>query len=236
MFSVLVFPQYARLLRWDRSGVIVTRSIPLNDRYLAEFFWLYTRAADDVRGVDSSVKLDPPENKDMLAAREHLGLKPEDPLVKFEVPVNGSKTWYYYGSKPTFKRHAFATGRATRTFIVYDPVSDRNIFLKDTWRVDMPGIEPEGDIYEELHAHGVENIAPFECAADIPHHRTHTPDFVHERWAPSLKKELRHHQHYRLVLGVIGCDLMTFNSTYEFVNAMRDALLGGSDAIFLHTR
>jgi hypothetical protein len=47
---------------------------------------------------------------------------------------------------------------------------------------------------------------------------------------------MRHHQHYHLVLGVIGCDLTTFNSTYEFVNAMRDALLGGSDAIFLHTR
>jgi hypothetical protein len=232
IFSVLVFPLYARLLRWDRSGVIVTRAIPLTDRYLAEFFWRYTRAAEDARGVDSTVKRYLPVDEVALAAREHLGLKPEELLFQFQVPVKDLETRYYFGSKPTFNSNASPTGRATRTYIVYDPVSKRCVFLKDTWRVDMPGIEPEGDIYQELHAKGVQYIAPFECATDLPSHRTRTPDFVSKSWAPKLKKALRSHQHYRLVLGVIGRDLSAFNSTYEFVDAMRCAMIGVSDVMF----
>ena len=100
----------------------------------------------------------------------------------------------------------------------------------------MLGIEPEGDIYEDLHAHGVENIAPFECAGDIPGHGTRTPDFVTKHWATSLKKALWYHHHYRLVLGVIGRDLTRFTSTHELVSAMRDAIIGGSHVVFICPR
>jgi hypothetical protein len=236
IFSVLVFPTYARLLRWDRSGVVVTRAFALEDRFLAEFFYRYTRATDDIRGIDSTVNQYLPQDEVALTARQHLGLKPEEAIFQFQVPVKDSETRYYIGSKPTFKSNASPTGRATRTFIVYDPVSKRSIFLKDTWRVDMPRIEPEGDIYRELHAKGVEYIAPFECAADLPGHQTRTPDFVYKPWAPKMKKALRRYQHYRLVLGVIGRDLMVFTSTYEFINAMRCAMIGMSHALFLCTQ
>ena len=92
IFSVLVFPTYARLLRWDRSGVVVTRAFALEDRFLAEFFYRYTRATDDIRGIDSTVKQYLLQDEVALAARQHLGLKPEEAIFQFQVPVNDSET------------------------------------------------------------------------------------------------------------------------------------------------
>jgi hypothetical protein len=200
IFSVLVFLTYARLLRWDQSGVVVTHAFALEDRFLTEFFSRYTRATDDICGINSTVNQYLHQDKVALAARQHLSLKPEEAIFQFQVPVKDSETQYYIGSKPTFKSNASPTGHATCTFIVYDLVSKQSIFLKDMWRVNMPDIEPEGDIYQKLHAKGVEYIAPFECAADLPSHQTHTLDFMSKPWAPKMKKALWRYQHYRLVL------------------------------------
>jgi len=52
VFSMLVFPQYARLLVWDRAGVTVTEKIDLvtNASVLAEFFWRYENMTPAERG------------------------------------------------------------------------------------------------------------------------------------------------------------------------------------------
>ena len=59
IYSVLIVRGTARLLRWDRSGTIVTDVIKYNDcDILAEFFYRYSKAPDAMRGKDESV-LDP---------------------------------------------------------------------------------------------------------------------------------------------------------------------------------
>ncbi|KAF8496601.1 hypothetical protein BU17DRAFT_23755, partial [Hysterangium stoloniferum] len=41
VFLVLVFPNYARFMRWDRSGVIVTEKVRLSNPSYVEFFWQF---------------------------------------------------------------------------------------------------------------------------------------------------------------------------------------------------
>ncbi|PBK76534.1 hypothetical protein ARMSODRAFT_229935 [Armillaria solidipes] len=56
-FSVSMTPHTARLLRWDRSGVIVSRAINYrrNPRQLCLFLWRFGNATDAQRGIDVDV-------------------------------------------------------------------------------------------------------------------------------------------------------------------------------------
>ncbi|KAA1477023.1 hypothetical protein DENSPDRAFT_854072 [Dentipellis sp. KUC8613] len=58
VFSVLILGRFARLIRWDRSGAIVTRRIDYveDPKPLVEFLWRYNFLSDAQRGYDGSVK------------------------------------------------------------------------------------------------------------------------------------------------------------------------------------
>jgi hypothetical protein len=227
IFSVLIFDKSARLIRWDRSGAVVTCAFDFRDPHLIDFFRRYDRSTPAQRGVDMSVST--PTNLEAKEARERLNLDAKGRLLKFAVySSEDDSVAYYIGNKPCFNGNASPTGRATRTFTVYDVQTKQCVFLKDTWRIDLPGLEKEGSIYECLHDAGVCNIAPFVRGEDIPHHHTRTHEFVSKSWARPIPSDLRPHQHYQLVLGVIGIDLKKFKSSWELVNAMSDALQGES--------
>jgi hypothetical protein len=53
---------------------------------------------------------------------------------------------------------------------VFDPETRKIVFLKDTWRIDLPERVQEGCIYKELSDAGVPNIAPFIMGADLLNH------------------------------------------------------------------
>jgi hypothetical protein len=56
MFMVLMFKDYARLLRWDCGGAVVTKPIEFNvEPHLFDFLIRYNIADPDVRGHDSTV-------------------------------------------------------------------------------------------------------------------------------------------------------------------------------------
>jgi hypothetical protein len=225
LFSILICGGYARLLRWDRSGAVVSQAFNYSNRYLAEFYWRYNHSTPEDRGVDISVS--EPLADEATLARQHLKLDSWVPLVKFAVYHEDDEgISYYIGSKPTFKGNASPTGRATRTFIVFDLLTEEVVFLKDTWRIDLPDMAKEGEIYTALHKAKVSHIPPFVRGEDIPHQRTLAQDFVSASWARPIARPLRPHQHYRFVLGVVGRDLMSFDSSWELVNAMKDALQG----------
>ena len=87
--------------------------------------------------------------------------------------------------------------------------------------------------------HGRQLLQVYQLAVAlrvIPGHRTLTQDFVSNSGAQRTQRTLRPHQHYRMVLGVVARDLMSFRSSWELVNAMGDALQGKwSFCIFLVT-
>jgi hypothetical protein len=54
--SVLIVKDIARLLRWDRSGAVVTKPFLYNDEsYLFNFFFCYNYTGSDKHGYDMTV-------------------------------------------------------------------------------------------------------------------------------------------------------------------------------------
>ncbi|KAF8798329.1 hypothetical protein BYT27DRAFT_7151134 [Phlegmacium glaucopus] len=224
-FSVIICKDTARLIHWDRSGAVVTQAFSyVEEAWLASFFWRYTHSSRAVHGVDESVTA--PTDADaayVQRARAALELDDDKPLFKFAVYSDNEDVSYYFGSNPWFKGNGSPTGRATRVFIVYDPVLDRRVLMKDTWRVSLHGMQTEGAIYTRLHAANVSHIPHFIRGGDVtsPFCRTRSHKF-----AKQFDLRLRPHSHYRLILGDIGRDLTSFTTTKELVEALTGGLQG----------
>ncbi|KAK0186650.1 hypothetical protein F5146DRAFT_1227254 [Armillaria mellea] len=191
LFTVFICAEKARLLRWDRSGVIVTRAFPYDldeSTYLQDFFWRLSHADDATRGWDITAMEPTPE--EAALARHSLGTNESGALYKFAV---------YDGIDPDAEPAYFIAGRPFET-------DNRNVFMKDTWRIVAPHLVAEGRIYEQLHK------------AEVP--------YIAE---PCFGRQ-RQYQHYRPVLGTIGQPLTSFGSSWEMVNAVKDALTAHQQA------
>ena len=209
----------ARLIRWDRSGAIVTEEIKYDEEpYLAQFFRRYYKAPPHIRGVDSTVVLLNDDGDEYSSARTALGLDLGIPLVKISVPcLNKPEQWFITGA-PTAAAY-IPPERSTRGFVAYDVSRNKAVYLKDTWRVEQAGIEIEGDIYHLLAEHNVPHIAHCLAAGDIADHSTHTHEHGECNWACSTTPFIRR-RHYRLVLDVVGNLLTNFSSSFEMVRAV----------------
>ncbi|KAF8514453.1 hypothetical protein BU17DRAFT_94564 [Hysterangium stoloniferum] len=230
IFSALVFPTYARLLRWDRSGVTVTGSISLSDPKFSEFFWRYSYASEAQRGWDTSVDTDPRLLDDYAREiRMKLRLRESTPLARMSLgPGKGD----YLIGNPTYIGTTSLTGRSTRTFKAWCEKMYTPVFLKDTWRIYSPSYIPEHETYAKLKQANVPNIATCTEAGDILDHITRTPENVNKTWVKSQPNGMRTFRHYRLVLREIGHDLFSFVSTKELVTAMRDAVAAHRHAFY----
>jgi hypothetical protein len=226
VFSVFITGEFARIIRWDRAGAIVTEAFSycVPDSYLVDFFRRYDASAPKERGMDDSVSFEPLELSEAARARQALNLASDASLLKFRVH-EGDSVKYFIGNTRAFKGCASPMGRATRMFAVLDLEPDTVMCLKDTWRINHPGIDKEGDIYKSLQAE-VSYIPDFICGDDIPGQRTCSQDFVSCTWARVQPKQLRHHQHDRFVLCEVARELTSFETSLELVTTMGDALQG----------
>jgi hypothetical protein len=224
-FMVFIVKDYARLLRWDRGGVVFTEQIFFNeDPHLFDFLIRYNAADSKVRGHDSTVKL-PNDDEIKLAKAAVSELAGANSFLAVDISdrryiIQGPETW-----------PRIPVGRWTRPSFAYDVEGNCRVLLKDSWRVLLPDIEPEGDIYQQLHEQRVPNIPRCLLAGDVDaddadtHHRSRTHDVIcklktHHYW------DITPHRHYRIVLGTIGRKLTEFKYTKEFVSAMYAALKG----------
>ena len=228
LYSVLVIRDRARLLRWDRTGTIVSESFEYNeDNHLADFFTRYSCASPEMRGHDASVSQ--PNHTESEAAAKTLGLPCTTEFVQLEVPEGaGIRTFVV----PVPVAPAYTPpGRATRAFKAYDVSSRKIVFLKDTWRIDLPEIYPEGRTYRILKEASVRNIPSCLAAGDIrgdDYHATKTHIYSNRSWACSDHVHFTPHRHYRLALDVFGLPLTEFQSSHQLVSAIRDSLIGKS--------
>jgi hypothetical protein len=226
VFSVLILRDTARLLRWDRSGAIVTEVIKYNEiDLLIEFLYRYSKAPAAMRGKDESASDPSPE--EARAARDALGLKNTIPLVKLSIPdADGVRYYVTPSPEPTLYT---PPGRATRGFKAYDILGKTLVFLKDSWRIDLPDIEAEGQVYKTLRDANVSHVPGCLASGDIlseRYHATKTQAYVTEPWACHSDTRFIPHRHYRLSLDIIGRLLVDYKSSYEMVSAVRDALIG----------
>jgi hypothetical protein len=226
-YSILIVKDTARFFRWDRSGTIVTEAFHYNEsNHLVEFFRRYSKASPDMRGNDQSVS-DPTPTEATLA-RQFLELDNDTPLVKLTIPHTDGSPLYYVASTPRVTPYT-PPGRATRGFPAYDISRHTLVYMKDSWRVDIPNIWPEGLVYGELKKHSVRNIPDCLSSGDIAtdqYHRSKTCAYVREPWACHSDAHFIPHRHYRLTLDIIGRSLTKYQSSYEMVSAVRDAIIG----------
>ena len=193
IYSILIVKDKAQLIQWDRTGTIVTEAISYNeDAELAEFFRQYHKAPPNVRGVDTTVTK--PTAEEIQLVRKGMLLGEDTLLAKMTIPISNSERSYII---PVLKAEPYTPpGCATHGFVAWDLHRNRKVFIKDTWQVDLPGIEREGETYQLMEEAQVINIAPCSAAGDIEDHGMHMHLYADELWACKPQKILVPHHHY----------------------------------------
>jgi hypothetical protein len=232
MFMVFIMNDYARLIRWDHSGVVFTKPILFNtESYLFDFFIRYDFSDREARGHDITVC--PASSDDVTSAKKNIPGWPAGECLDVTI---SNQHFIIPSPGPT---PDIPVGRQTRVSLAYDKRNERKVFLKDSWRVLLDGIISEGDTYDILYQKKVPNIPSYllsEDVGDATYHRSRTDIIVDDEnfelsdYRPHWK--LTSHRHYRIVLRTIGKKLEKFNCTREFVTAM-SAALKGKTIIFL---
>ena len=226
LYTLLIIKEKARILRWDRSGVIYTHAFAYAEEdHLSEFWWRYSRSDRAQRGHDTSVSALSLE--DTALRRAHKGLETGRLFSMNVKDSEGVESSYIVGA-PFTKSHVSLTGRATRCFTAYDVQRERSVLLKDTWRVLATGFEPEGKVYERLKEADVPHVPKCLASGDVDDQTTVTltglPEHIKKLIVSFI--EQRKLRHYRLVLDTVGRDLRSFCTPLEMVTAVRDAFEG----------
>ncbi|KAJ7745752.1 hypothetical protein B0H16DRAFT_1558096 [Mycena metata] len=221
-FGVLIIADRCRLLRLTRSGIEVTELFDYTTSpILPRFLWCLSHAPPDVRGLDMTFeKITSQDEHDSRRARELINAVGK-PLWRVAIADKS-----FYVSLPFTRSHHLPVGRGTRCFLAVETKTKQICLLKDTWRV--VGYHPEGDVYARLKEHEVQNVPSVIVAKDVdgPYHHCG----LSIAWSRSNAQAVRDHQHYRLVLDVVGRPLIQFESTHQLVKCMLDALQAHSDA------
>ena len=222
VFLILIVRDIARLLRWDRGGAVVSEAFDYNDHpHLFEFLVRYNRAGSDIRGHDETVSntTDNERTEAQATVGELQGVKH---LVTATIQQQ------HYVIRAPCARPDIPVGRWTQTSVAYHCETKERVFLKDSWRVSLPEITPEGEIYATLRQSLVPNVP--NCLAsgdigDITYHSTRTHDFIKYTHDPDSKK-IPSHRHHRLVLDTVGRELSRFTCSKDMVRAIHASLIG----------
>lgn len=242
-FSVVLFDDSARLLRWDRSGAIYTETFQWKDGILFEFLWRFNYLSAVDRGYDTTVC--PAEDDEAEAAlpklRDHLkvenlGREHLHKILVWDDHTFDNEFRRYITPSANWATNALI-GRATFGYIAYDVESGDLVYLKDFWRVDNDEIQTEGEVYRELHKAHVPNIAILGHDGDVRSiiddgqashsvvQMTKTQKYVGCDWCPG-RPGVEPYIHYRLVLETVGIPLNKFKSTRQLCEVIRDAVSG----------
>jgi len=234
-YSVFILGCNARILHWDRSGTIVMEAFEFSKSpYLVDFFHRYSGTTDKMRGKDGTVLM--PTTAEQYKARRTLKLDQNVTLHKLSIPfsVSNDDLLYFITCPPEPTLYA-PPGHATCGFKAYDVACDQVVFLKDSWRIVLPGITLEGDVYKALNNAGVQHIPKCLAWGDIctGYHSTETHKFTHAEWAHHSNNTTHflHHQHCHLVLDIVRVTLIEYQSSDKMVSAVRNGLVSeGSKA------
>jgi hypothetical protein len=232
IFCVLVCGRYARFIRWDRDGAVVTRRFNYikEPHLLAGFFWRYNHLDRRRQGYDTSVSSVTQEDIQEIQDFESR-LRKDNPAHRefriLMVPDRGKpqvEKRFVISFPPKYEAGS-PFGRATRPMLAFDMETRKIVFLKDYWRIDADGMDKEGEIYALLESNGVPNIAPFGKGNDIRDHTTVTHTLRDEEWA-CWSEDMVVLRHYRMSLDIVARPLTSFRSSKGFVSAIADAMEG----------
>ncbi|KAH9889878.1 hypothetical protein C8Q73DRAFT_705762 [Cubamyces lactineus] len=189
-FSISMAGAWARLCRWDRSGLVVSRAFDIHRHpdLLCEFLSRFACASSELRGHDTTVEIATTEEETLFknAITDHVRMQLKlqhdalDKAVKehyesghvMAMHVNAVDTMNasragrvqrYLVSRPVTSP-LYLTGRATRGYWAVSTETGQVVFLKDTWR--LPD-DQEGSIVAGLFAAGVRNVPSVLAHGDV---------------------------------------------------------------------
>ncbi|EJF57506.1 hypothetical protein DICSQDRAFT_183127 [Dichomitus squalens LYAD-421 SS1] len=256
-YTVIFFGHYARVIRFDRSGVVASDKINYakDGSRLTEFLVRYCRMKETNRGHDPSATrieraddlFDELKKHGKKAAAEspegyipqlfNATLDESWPWWKLDVLDEGTDTWQSFAvGKPHFLSDG-VVGRGTRGYIAV-PLSDSGeptgsfVYLKDAWRVNHPGMEKEGHVLGVLNKAKVRYVPTVVCHGDLPNQDT----LSYNNWAQYHPDEapeqcpLKAHQHYRVVETEVGKPLSQFINGRELVTAIYCGVIAHKEA------
>ncbi|OSD00263.1 hypothetical protein PYCCODRAFT_1393929 [Trametes coccinea BRFM310] len=203
-FGVVLLGTWARLGRWDRSGVVFSSVFDYKQEpaKLARFFYRVAHASAEARGHDPTATRVVKGSEDYKilqgwaakakAYAEDPSLAQKDYVGKqFVDSLNKARAWWrlrveddkhgvkdFLVGKPTFSAPG-VIGRGTRGYIglsISDPGTPF-VYLKDCWRVVHDRSQLEGDILSYLNKKGVSNVPTALYHGDVGTQRTLSQTF-----------------------------------------------------------
>jgi hypothetical protein len=183
-FSVFIFGDSARLIRWDRAGAIVSEAFDyVHGKQLVEFFLRFDQLSPEQRGRDPTVtspddtvrkaaenalkpRRNPGESNEEFSER----IESFDPngFVEYRIHDSDSGETQCFVGPPLARPALSLHGRSTRGTPVYDVVTGAVCYLKDTWRINSDELFVEGKTYELLHKAKVDHVANVVAHGDVP--------------------------------------------------------------------
>ncbi|KAJ7577539.1 hypothetical protein C8J56DRAFT_1171000 [Mycena floridula] len=151
LFQVVIFGSRARFLRWDHSGIIVSRSFDytVNSTTIVEFFYRLNHLS--LKGLGFNPQFHVASMLDAELAKNHLSSVSWDPLPRdistFRVGDHELLSWNHITARDT------NLGRASRAFEVYDKTSQAICFYKQGWYTKQ--FNDEAETMRKLQALGV---------------------------------------------------------------------------------
>ncbi|PFH48096.1 hypothetical protein AMATHDRAFT_66251 [Amanita thiersii Skay4041] len=233
VFQVLVFQTYARFLRWDRAGVVVSEKVTFSNSAIAELYWRYTLTDDTSRGQDTTVE--ELSQGDPIGEEARRALQVEDDAILYKISL-GTKGKTYIIARGLYMVIGSPIGRSTRGFSVFCLETKKVGYLKDTWRILSKSLKPEHEIYQKLYHPGVNRIPQIDAASDMLDHSTKTHEVSNRPWVKMdsrKRQEFQIYIHYRIVFETVGYSLLSFRDVKEYVTAIRDAVEAHRDAYHL---
>lgn len=247
-----IYRTIARLLLFDRNGVVVSELIDLvkDGITFAEFFYRMELATDAQLGLDPTATMlakDPSKNPDYQSLQQALGsLSPASDSRLTTYIKNAFKDdkcgWPFYNIKvidrKSEKTHSFLirnlsmhsssmTGRATKGYIAFSIATEKFCFMKDCWRADSPLIRPELDIYDDLKEYGVRHVATVCCGGDVRVTDSESEQRTRTQDFLGVDKLLPR-VHTRIVLNEIGIPLKDYIDSKELCTVVAFAYRGTS--------
>ena len=177
-FSLIICGEKTRFLRWDREGIVVSSEIDCSQHHglVIEFLLRFNQMTAQQRGLDPTAVPATSEEIEMFESavakveinslRRTVGDQKVYPRFRLEVRGAGDSVSYYIVGK-ALDYDLGVVGRCTRGYLALDLSTNQCVFLKDMWRRDVPGIEPEHVWYEKLAEAGVPHLVRFKHASDV---------------------------------------------------------------------
>lgn len=198
VFTVILVGRYARFLRFDRAGCIVSerfKYVAAPD-VLADFFWRFAHMTEEERGWDMTVtQASKKETADFDQAIRNFSdsdsRRRERRAMVFGLPgaersldvdTRTYPTWKVYVENQAtgtashlIVRRPFAGdctefGRSTRAYLAYDINQGRVVFLKDSWRGDAEHLLPEFCTLQRLAERKVPCVPDILYGGDVSRH------------------------------------------------------------------